>query len=255
MKKEYKDTIKAIIKKNRLSNPANPFNHKIVKDAEYDMIFNQTTNSWELSGKKTLQANNNQNDNFIVVLESPHIDEFDKNGNGKVPLVNDGYFKEKFADLLSKSNLNIQLNKYYKYKIYLVNAIQYQCSLGYPTEYYRDYVFLYYWNRKKADFENRLNAIINSKTIAIINLCTKGSHKKVTQIYNTYSKFYDYMYKNCGVRFIKKIYGYTNSNVNSLRDLVEESIINVIKNQSYKNIRYAKGTHPSLWGTGKGIIM
>ena len=135
----------------------------------------------------------------------------------------------------------------------LVNAIQYQCSLGYPTEYYRDYVFLYYWERKKQDFINRLKNIINSKTIGIINLCTKGSHKMVHQIYDKKSNTYHNMYKACGVRFINKVYGLSQSNINSLNSLVECSIKTAITSSSYQII-YTIGNHPSSWYSNKARI-
>lgn len=254
MKKIYEDIIKNVISTNQFTNPANPFNNKLVQDAEYDMIYDFNSNLWSLNYIGNITNYNNQHENFIVILESPHIDEFDQSGNGIRPLKNDKYFIEKFGELLNKSiNFNNKLTQTTKYTVYLVNAIQYQCSLGYPTEYYRDYVFLYYWERKKQDFMDRLKKIINSKTIGIINLCTKGSHKMVHQIYDKKSNTYHNMYKVCGVRFINKVYGLSQSNINSLNSLVDESIKTVITNSFYQII-YTIGNHPSSWHSNRARI-
>ncbi|MBO7086182.1 MAG: hypothetical protein J6W25_03600 [Bacilli bacterium] len=77
-----------------------------------------------------------KSDNKIiaVVLESPHIDEY-QYINGVVvpkgPLIGSWkLFKENFAGLLYKEFQN--LDKSQDYVICFINAIQYQCSLGKP---------------------------------------------------------------------------------------------------------------------------
>lgn len=249
MKPEYKKSIENIIRANKLHNKANPlFNHK-VDDAEYDLSYNSATQNWGFANKQKV-VNKTIVENIIVVLESPHIDEFDDNG-GLLPLMKDSSFKQHLCNLIGKSSISSILDKQVQYKIYLINAIQLQCSLGVPTEYYRDFVFLYYWEKLFSDFETRLRALINVNTKAIINLCTKGSHEKCYTLYNSFSKQMDYMYKSCGKRFISKIYGRTSS-VNILQDLVNDSINKVVNGVGYP-IPTALGTHPSTWRLGGEI--
>ena len=251
MKKEYKKAIKKIINSNKLHNKANPFFNHTVGDAQYDLVYNSSTGKWDLLNKQPL-INNEASNNIIVILESPHIDEFDGSGLGKMALMNDDFFKKNFGQLINGSiKLNSQLNQQTKYKICLINAIQFQCSLGLPTEYYRDFVFLYYWRRLHLNFEKRLMSLINPNTYAIVNLCTKGSHRKCLNLYNSVSNQKDYMYKSCCNKFIVKIYD-SNSSCKSLQDLVGESIDAVIKTLPY-NVPTTEGTHPSSWCYGGKI--
>ena len=66
-----------------------------------------------------------------------------------------------------------------KYKVCLINAIQYQCSLSAPTKTYRDEVFIQMWENDtiKNDFKERLQKIKNLKIV--INACTKGESQSV----------------------------------------------------------------------------
>ena len=251
MRKEYKKSIEKIIRANKLHNNANPLFKRNVSDAQYDLEFNVLKNCWDLKNKRKITSNISV-ENIIIVLESPHIDEFDQNGNGLYPLMNDELFKQHLCKLINNSKkLQFTLNKQIKYIIYLINAIQFQCSLGQPTEYYRDFVFLYYWKKLYKDFEQRLSSYINFNTKAIINLCTKGSHKKCYNLYNSVSKKIDYVYKSCCNSFINKIYSQLNS-CNNLQELVGVSIDNVIKNNTCQ-INITEGTHPSSWRYGGKI--
>ena len=221
-------------------NQNNPLSKKIVSDIEYDLKYNPLKNSWEMSNKMPICNSQTKVDNFIVVLESPHIKEFIKNE----ALCNDKYFKLKFPQLLENSdNLKIGLNKKVSYKVYIINAIKYQCSLGLPTQYYRDYVFLYYWRNLEKDFKKKVSNLISNNTIGIINLCTKGSHSKTQSLYNKRSGKHDDMGRACNFKFITKIYGKVNPEVKSLQDLVGITLKKFIKN----NIKYTVGTHPSSW--------
>ena len=166
--------------------------------------------------------------------------------------MNDSFFKDNFGTLINNSkNLNNKLNINKTYTIYLINAIQLQCSLGLSTEYYRDLVFLYYWKRLECNFKNRLRPLINSKTYAIINLCTKDSHKKCCTLYNSKTKKMDYIYKSCCNNFLRKVYD-KNCRHKNLQYLINESINNIIKSIN-QNIQTTTGTHPSSWRYGGKI--
>ena len=244
----YRRSIKRIISANCLHNEANPFRNQKVPDAEYAFTFHNGV--WTLSNKTRIS--NYGWDSIIVILESPHVDEF--NSANRLPLVKDESFINIFASAFTKSTtlkkLNVTLNQSTFYKVYLINAIQLQCSLGMPTQYYRDYVFCYYWERLKTDFENRLKTIIkNSKSVlAVVNLCTKGSHGKCTKLYNCSTKQTDKMYKKCGRKFLNKLMGQQNI-YNSLSDMVDRSIVKVCG-----NLPKTTGKHPSSWKYARNCI-
>ncbi len=121
---------------------------------------------------------------IVIVLESPHKDEFEKNtpmpamgqtGDNIIkyfPSVLMQYMyqergKNNSALLRAKGDIENG-----KYRIALVNVIQYQCSLGRKPKEFRNDVFCKMWNfpKVKKDFIHRLK-ILNP--IIIINCCTK----------------------------------------------------------------------------------
>lgn len=107
---------------------------------------------------------------LIMVIESPHIDEFGKNpcpANGKT------------GELIRKWICNVKgLSSYQKeYGLIVINAIQYQCSLGLPTRCFRDVVFESVWNYfGEIEFLERLKSIYKNGDV-ILNCCTKGNSK------------------------------------------------------------------------------
>lgn len=258
MRAEYESAVHQIMLNNQPNNKANPLWNKIVPDAEYDFFYSSTDNSWHLTNKQK-KCSNNENNNIIVVLESPHKDEFNVNGDGLLPLFKDLNFNQYLGALINGSqNLNPSqptplLNTGTIYKVYLVNAIQLQCSLGIPTEYYRDLVFLFYWDRLKSNFETRLKSYINDNTIAVINLCTQGRHECFHYIYNSSTQKMEDIGSLCDNRFIQQVYDAT-SNCSSLQDLVQEYIEKVIVDMNM-NIPYTTGTHPSIWHDAKKRII
>jgi len=115
-----------------------------------------------------------QYNKIIMILESPHVDEFiceqpspAKGTTGRNILT---YFGE--ACKLHEEGI-----KFGQYPLILMNAIQYQCSLGYPTEKYRDKTFKTCWKEfGKTDFRIRFKAIYREGDI-VINACTLGTEK------------------------------------------------------------------------------
>ena len=105
----------------------------------------------------------------ILILESPHTREFVK------PV---GPAKGSTGRLI-RLYLHEILSAYdnYDFGIFLVNAIQNQCSLGRsPKRYpYRDVVFKTAWNSYgQADFIRRLSSLANVREALVINACTLG---------------------------------------------------------------------------------
>lgn len=113
---------------------------------------------------------------IIMVLESPHLSEFA--GHHPQPAAGNGYgstgtairqlFKLvcRFDALLADGS----------YDLLIMNAVQYQCSLGVNTKIFRDTVFSACWSEfGKVDFNSRLTSIYRFGDI-LINACTKGQH-------------------------------------------------------------------------------
>ena len=119
---------------------------------------------------------------MIVILESPHIDEFEVKGLEYNAIENrpaNGITGKRF-----RNNFEVIINNGFSsklgndnYLVYIVNSIQYQCSLGIPTNIFRDYVWLNLW--KSDDIRNDFTARIEDiQPDVIINCCTCGSHSR-----------------------------------------------------------------------------
>lgn len=102
----------------------------------------------------------------ILVLESPHIEEFkDELGPAK------GTTGRNIVSFIGEV---LGLIDTLERPLILMNAVQYQCSLGQPTKKYRDKVFAATWQRGgKEDFSNRLRKIYRDGD-TIICACTRG---------------------------------------------------------------------------------
>lgn len=146
------------------------------------------------------QSNSN-NRKIVVLIESPHIDEFTNLGNvNSGPALGksgDNFDKNVFNvfnginnknNLISFLNLNSQQETF---DVYFVNAIQYQCSLGISpiNEGLRNFIFYSLWNQHynsyKDDLIDRLN-ILNPDLI--INAPTKEIKKNCCN-QNSFSSF------------------------------------------------------------------
>lgn len=191
-----------------------------VKRADYEAVFRKPNNDL----------------NIAVILESPHIDEFDiKNltdENGILissrPL-NNPKSRKGLKEMLNQNLSTILDNRLYNLKnealnIVLINAIQNQCSLGFATKYFRDEHFLTLWKEKSNDFEERIKKI---NPFLIINCCTNGNIKK-----RTLNEIFDFEESNFkGLKFL-------------LKDLVEIKLQNLINERNY--LRF---NHPSSFNS------
>ena len=252
MEPVYKNAIKKIIKSNALTNNANPSLNRRVSDAVYNYF------SVSPKGVDWLYCDRLQNccpckciPTILVILESPHIDEYETNGMPKLPLMNDSNFRTHFFSKLGE--MKVVLDKSI-YQVVFMNAIQLQCSLGMPTAYYRDYVFLYYWEKLYKNFENRLTSFISEHNVAcIVNACTIGGHKNCPKLYNYKTKQQVNMCNSCCKSFIKRlginkdlifVNKKTKKETYRLNDFVNKSIAKVT---NLTPIKVYKCTHPSSW--------
>lgn len=246
IKKEYLWYIDAIIDANSKRNKANPkHNHNVKDDFGGKVFFDGKKWKYDDSGK------HQKKDKIIVlVLESPHKDEFNKKGIPIRPL-NNREVIEKNIDKVLKLHLKTSDT----YCIYFINAICLQCSLGFDTELFRDVVFLYYWEKYKKNFEKRFDKMVRNyrnDVELVINAVTKGTHKKLPYLFNSEKKQFDYIYTKCGKSFFADICN-TNEKYDSLQSVVKESILSVLGKNGKKQI-YKEGTHPSGWYSKKAII-
>lgn len=120
---------------------------------------------------------------LIIILESPHIDEFDNDKREIGPA--HGKTGSNIRNLFHCATRKILVKSGIKYRLILINAVQYQCSLGLGSRAnlsQKDDVFDSCWEHKfigRSDFLNRLNPFISieSDKSIIINCCTKSSNK------------------------------------------------------------------------------
>lgn len=129
-----------------------------------------------------LVNNKNLNTPIIIVLESPHKDEFDPitlQPIGPAMGKTGENFRSFFEQLLNGTSKSILTNG--QHTIILLNAVQFQCSLGkklsglgsYKNKKMRDDNFIKCFNNEN-DFINRIKAI---NPVLVINLCTIGLKK------------------------------------------------------------------------------
>lgn len=123
---------------------------------------------------------------MILVLESPHIDEYDdkKEPIGPAYGKTGEYINCWLGDILTAATSQ----KWFttptaptRYDLIVINAIQYQTSLGVDPLIYRDAMFLRCWETEKTRriFKNRVKNILNiygKQNVILINGCTKGEH-------------------------------------------------------------------------------
>lgn len=114
-----------------------------------------------------IDESQDQVERLIMILESPHINEYD--GNVKPA-------KGRTGRLIREHILNVVgLRRFRNRKLLLLNAIQNQCSLGFQTKKCRDKVFSIVWNNGgKELFRTRLRELVREGDV-IVNCCTKGN--------------------------------------------------------------------------------
>lgn len=147
--------------------------------------------SYDLDVNGNPKSSTKRKNTIAIILESPHIDEFEY-VNGifapKGPLVgkwND--FAQNFDGAIKNSKIYQKINGSKSYNIAFINAVQYQCSLGKPLSGKHSYntqksknVINCWHSGFNIDLIKRLQAL---QPTIIINLVGKNS-SFANQIYN-----------------------------------------------------------------------
>lgn len=114
---------------------------------------------------------NSSNHRIILVLESPHIEEF-KNSIGPAK----GITGKNIANYISMVLGNSILSPNTNYDLILMNAIQFQCSMGVKPIHFRTLAFIHLWfDGGKRNFIDRITNLKLKKDDVLINACTKGN--------------------------------------------------------------------------------
>lgn len=153
----------AVVRKN-IKNPPEPLEERCCPD---QMV--GTLGQLKIDGRITQRSAVSARDKHsavLLIIESPHISEFKG-----VP----GPAKGKTGKELAKHALSVPgLQGWGNAPVVLINAIQYQCSLGKKTALYRDEVFLATWYKfGRSDFIARLKALHQPNDL-VVCACTKG---------------------------------------------------------------------------------
>lgn len=134
--------------------------------------------------------NSIRNDRLVVLLESPHVSEYDPiTGQALGPALGHTgfYFQNYFSASLAASRIFSNL-KSLALDVVLANPVQYQCSLGLNLSIHgnatlRDHNFISCFNggHTSNDLDRRLQALRPS---FVINLCTENLRGDVTKFIN-----------------------------------------------------------------------
>lgn len=117
--------------------------------------------------ERSLIANRPPDACVVLVLESPHVDEF-LGDLGPAKGASGELIRQHLATSLGIVDIE-------RYGLVLVNAIQHQCSLGSNTVVYRDRIFRAVWRQGgECDFKNRIAEVCEPHDV-LVNCCTKGN--------------------------------------------------------------------------------
>lgn len=131
---------------------------------------------------------------IVIILESPHKSEYDdsKKAIGPAQGLTGKLFYEKFDDLIQSSIIHSAISKSI-HDVVLVNAVQYQCSLGMnltkcanKCQKNINFSRCFIGGVKSNDLERRLEAL---NPFAVINLCTKPLCVQVAAIADQFKNY------------------------------------------------------------------
>jgi len=142
----------------------------------------------EYKGNK-FSYKNSENDNchkkLIFILESPHKGEFNEDFSPIAPAqgITGKRFEETLVNVCILAQYHHSAFNEGIYEVWLINAIQYQVSLGLKTKEYRSVLFQIVWfSFGELEFINRIKELVkNSEESVIINSCTKANELKKIQ--------------------------------------------------------------------------
>ncbi len=150
---------------------------------------------------------------MILVLESPHIDEFnfccDSQESKAIGPANGITGLNIRKDICAPTRDFLALSFVHPQDVFaliLMNSVPYQCSLGknlggpenIGPRKDRDKVFMACWGKAKQDFCNRLTRYLTEETL-VINACTRGEHRVGTG-YQWLRNLVEDAIVECGVR-------------------------------------------------------
>ena len=220
--KEIEDKIKEI-SLSHLSIPSTPCGDQFVFILGKDKV--------EFKDWKRKEVRESENKKLIIILESPHKDEYK---NEAEPEPAKGKTGENIANFL---NIVLKTLPSDEYDVILMNAIQYQCSMGVPTNFFRTLSFVALWfDGGKEDFEARLRKLKLTKYDVVINACTVGGGSYTKTLYgsNLNQGFLQEKFSNKKIVFKSA----------TLKELVNEVVKKV---RSENKFSYYTTTHPSSW--------
>ena len=166
-----------------------------------------------------MQTNIPDGNIFLLILESPHTDEFDKNNEAIGPAngTTGRHIRKYICDIFG--------NGYKGYHLVLMNAIPFQCSLGVGTKHFRDDVFKKIWHKNGENFfVNRLTILtelFKSKpdNFVIANCCTKG-YSEESPLYQYVSEAID----TTGLKYIQLNHPAVTWNTEKARERLREKV-------------------------------
>ena len=228
---------------------------------EWKFKQNNILSNDRIVNKSNICITDKVNDRIVIILESPHKDEYSKQIIAPAMGTTGENINKYLLDILNKKIGNPQGDKK-EYDVILMNAIQYQTSLGIDTEYFRDRVWLTLWNKGVArdEFIEKLKGY---KPDIIFNFCTNGSHEKdlIYILCNRSNSKMTLKYiqslnlgikkgqNNCDLykenKVVCKVSKKGSTNVYLLNEFVQSAIEDV--KLSNNKIKTFKGPHPSSW--------
>ena len=233
---------------------------KYIND-EWNFKQNNILSNDRIINKQNTIIKGKVNDRIVIILESPHKDEYSEQITAPAMGTTGENINKYLLDILNKKIVKPQSDEK-EYDVILMNAIQYQTSLGIDTEYFRDRVWLTLWNKEdlRKEFIKRLEGY---NADIVFNFCTNGSHKKdliyiLDKKRNSSNMTFQYIDSlNLKIKrkednnlyidekVVCKVTKKDNTNVYLLKEFVQTAIE---ESKSLKcNIKIFKGPHPSSW--------
>ncbi|MGG7213620.1 hypothetical protein ACQPUY_08370 [Clostridium nigeriense] len=262
-KNQYEKYICCEIK--TLKNNENKCDDNLVAVLDYDkgwkLINNYILRNDREKNKGKLKIRKKKNRRIIIILESPHKKEYDiDNLTGYPALGSTGVNINRGIEEIINKKLADVMETDKEYDIILMNAIQYQTSLGVNTKIFRDRIWISLWlnNSMREEFIKRIKGY---KPDIIINLCTKGNHSKdmlaimnadeTTLIGNKFIKslnISNLIISNNKILLNNKIVCEIEKVNNLSRGYTLRKFVNNAIEEAFKNkIRLLNGPHPSSW--------
>lgn len=187
---------------------------------------------------------------IVIILESPHIDEYDKAKCKIAPApalgttgcnLDDG-FVDTLNDFMTTNEGMIEDSIY---KVILMNAVQFQCSLGLEpiVGKIRDENFLSLW-ASDAIVQNFKERLEKYQPDIVINCCTNGNitRSMVDKIFKNRQKGWAF------IKYNQILLDITGHNKYFLYGFVQNVIYELFSGDKVKKLRSA---HPSSWVRNK----